>query len=132
MPDPVPIRPECPISAGSDAMRFCADAVAEFITDHGSDPATAVLILFDKDAKPTIHFTGATASNLCLVGGAGKVGIRDSGNIQGALGRQRRRKPHDHPRKRKRGQSQRGGRAWLLSGQGGGRVTRRVGRVVHA
>lgn len=68
MADAVPIRPDMPISIASATIRFCADAVAEFLTNNGDDPTTAILILFDRDGKPTIDYTGATASNLCLVG----------------------------------------------------------------
>jgi hypothetical protein len=68
MAEPVPIRPNQPISVGSDAMRFLADAVAEFITDNGDDPSGAVVVLFNPQRQPTVSFTGVCAKDLCWVG----------------------------------------------------------------
>lgn len=68
MAEPVPIRPNLPISISSDATSFCADAIAEFITDDRGEPKAAVLVLFDHDNRPSISFSGATPENLCLVG----------------------------------------------------------------
>lgn len=62
----VPIRPDLPIGITSDAMLFCADAIADFICSTGSDPTGVVIFLYGSEV-PQVHITrGTTRGDIAL------------------------------------------------------------------
>jgi hypothetical protein len=64
----VPIRPNLNIAVSSDALRFCEDAVADFVDATASDPRGAMLVLFDDRGHPHVSLTNVSANDMCFIG----------------------------------------------------------------